>query len=525
MENLFGYWRDAPNDPFDIFFRDAPIMMHSIDRSGILLKVSRFWANRLGYTPDEMVGRKSIEFLTEKSRDYAVATVLPDFMENGKIHNIEYDFVDKAGAVVPVVMSAIAQHGEDGNFRRSLAIIFDNSETRAAKHALREAAAEAQAASSAKSRFLAAMSHEIRTPMNAILGFAQLLSRAELGEKSDLQVRGILNASNMLMQLLTNLLDLSRIEAGHMSLSKDVFSLHELIAFLGDHWHSPAQEKGLQLYVAMDRSVPNMVLSDQGRIRQVLTNFLSNAVKFTDQGRITLTVHQVTGTDEQAVLRFEVADTGPGLDEEQRGRLFVPFVQIDAGFAKQEGGWGLGLSICRQIAEVMAAEVGVGSVKGQGATFFFELAVDIPDEEQLMVTPIDATVESAKPEQSLRILVAEDNTLNQDMMRAMLEALGHAAEFVGDGFGAIHAMRERIYDVVLMDITMPGLDGIGATEQIRAFSDDRRNTPIIAVTANAGSDARARFLSLGMDEFLPKPVFMDDLARLLNRFAPTPDLA
>lgn len=504
------FWANSPEDPFDAFFLHAPVLMHAIDAKGTLVKVSRFWAETLGYEPEEMVGRKSVEFLTEESREKAVREVLPEFMANGRIRDVSYQFVKKDGSVLDVLLSATAQYDKQGQFERSLAIIFDNSEAASSK--------SAQAENQAKSRFLAAMSHEIRTPMNAILGFAQLLRRSNLDNKQVAQLDAIISAGNNLMRLLSDLLDLSRLEAGRMQVIKEPFNLHKLIDEVMDLWHSNAFEKGLRLRCTLDRNVPIRVSSDSGRIRQVLNNFLSNAIKFTQEGSVTLTVEEVSRKGTESVIRFEVTDTGQGLDEDALQKLFIPFVQIDTSQNGNTGGWGLGLSICQHIASLLGAKVsGKGLEGGAGSCFTLEIP--------LVVVPSYVVPERAAalagadlPEgPGLSVLVAEDNIMNQDVIESMLVELGHNVTVVSNGFEAINKLQDQNFDLILMDISMPGLDGVGATEQIRAFSGDRRDVPIIAVTGNITSGARELYKSMGMNDYIPKPVSLDDLGRAIYR--------
>ena len=514
-EELLDFWRGhGESDPFDVLFLHAPVMMHSIDSRGQLVQVSQFWADALGYTPDEMVGRKSTDFLTEASRAYATGTVLPAFSKSGRCHNVDYEFVRKDGSILPVLLSATAEYDADGHFMRSLAVIFDNTEAKKSQQALEQKAQEALDANAAKSRFLASMSHEIRTPMNAVLGFANLLLRSDLSPSDLRKVNAIVNAGENLMVLLTDLLDLSHIESGQMQIAEEPFDLTELLDEIQLAWQNVAVNKGLVLRTYADPSVPTRVISDGGRIHQILNNYLSNAIKFTDSGRVSLSVTAKPARDPESVLlRFEVGDTGCGLSDEQIGKLFQPFVQARGGFAKQQGGWGLGLSICSQFAELLGGTVGVESEVGRGSTFHVEVPVRLEYSRSLSLLEADAADELSR----LRVLVAEDNPLNQLLLTEMLATIGHQAVVVEDGLSAVKHVQERPVDLVLMDITMPGMDGIEATERIRALDDERRCTPIIAVTANTGPGAKSQYLDLGMDDYVPKPVDLDQLSDAIDR--------
>ena len=507
--DILDFWAGSPDDPFDAFFKLAPVMMHCVDAQFELTNVSVFWAETLGYKPDEMIGKKVTDFLTKESREYALTVVLPETFSEGRIHNVSYNFVKKDGTILPVLLSATAQYDPSGNFMRLLAVIFDNSEAVHSAKAVEE--------NKAKSRFLAAMSHEIRTPMNAILGFAQLLRRSNLDNKQSAQLDAIIAAGNNLMRLLSDLLDLSRLEAGKMQVVKDPFNLHKMIDEVMDLWHSNAFEKGIRLRCTLDRDVPVRVNNDVGRIRQVLNNFLSNAIKFTDEGLVSLVVEEISRNELESVVRFSVIDSGPGIEKEAMDRLFVPFVQMDAGLKTEQEGWGLGLSICQHIATILSAKVYCAPrTDSHGMVFSFEVPFTtipvVTDERALQGSD---SLKASGP--GVKILVAEDNIMNQDVIESMLVELGHNVTVVSNGFEAINKLQDHEFDLILMDVSMPGLDGVSATEQIRSFAGPRSNVPIIAVTGNITQGARELYRSMGMNDYIPKPVSLEDLGRAIYR--------
>jgi CheY-like chemotaxis protein len=313
------------------------------------------------------------------------------------------------------------------------------------------------------------------------------------------------------MNLLTDLLDLGQVEAGRMRIEMRPFDLQPMLDQVADWWYSSANEKGLRLNITLDTGLPERVITDPVRLQQILNNFLSNALKYTDAGHVVLSVEQVAQTDTSTRLRFSVTDTGIGMSEAQLGNLFKPFVQIESDFGKERGGWGLGLSICRNIADMMGAEIGVTSTPGQGSAFHFEL--------DMATAPAPDLAPDVKgvPASGLRILIAEDNAMNQDVMRTMLRDFGHEVVTVSNGFEAVEAMLKGRFDVVLMDITMPGLDGLGATEQIRNADGQMRRVPIVACSAHVGADVQDRYRRAGIDDFLSKPVDRDALAEMILR--------
>lgn len=515
-QELMDYWKDATNAQMQAFMNAAPVLMHATDPNGRIIAVSDYWARFLGYQPSDMIEMSMLEMLTPQSKAMAIEEMLPDLKEHGENHNVEIDFLRSDGELAPVLMSARRIFDENGKHTTTLSVFFDNRAAKEAQKNLEETARAAEDANRAKSRFLAAMSHEIRTPMNAILGFAQLLKLSNLDERRKRHVDAILNAGGSLMDLLTDLLDLNQIEEGAMRIETRPFDLYSLIDQIADWWYSSAQNKRLSLLVQIDPDLPRDVISDPVRIQQVLNNLLGNAVKFTTEGHVTLDVRVVSRTDESCRVRFEVKDTGPGMRSDQIERLFRPFVQIDTDFSKESGGWGLGLSICANIAQHLDADLGAESEPGHGATFHFELDLEVAHAIDSIVEPVKLP-EKKRAKVSLRILIAEDNILNQDMLSELLESLGHDVSVATDGFEAIEAAQRSDFDLILMDIMMPGLDGIKATEQIRSGNGRNSTAPIVACSAHIAEDTQRRFKEAGMTDFLAKPIDAIALTSLLDR--------
>ena len=532
--DLIEFWKDAPEDPFDALLAHAPVLMQAVDADGRIVKTSRFWSDLIGYSEEDLAGRDWRDLLTEASRTVVEQCVTPALMATGRSHGAELEVVTRTGEILPVVHSATLMLDREGRFLRAFSIFFDNRETAEARRKLGEIAREAEDASRAKSRFLAAMSHEIRTPLNAIMGFAQLLDLSNLDDKRKGHVKAIITAGRSLMNLLTDLLDLSQVEEGKMRIEPRDFDLYDLLDQVADWWHSSAKQKGLRLVVSLDRGLPRRITADPVRLQQVLNNFLGNAVKFTTEGAITLRVSEQARTDGRTRLRFEVEDTGPGMTAEQQAKLFRPFVQIESDFGKDRGGWGLGLSICANIAKRLGGEIGVQSRPHEGSIFFFEMDAPIaakagPDVNR--APTVSGTTPAEGPK--LRVLLAEDNPPNQDLMRLLLTDLGHEVVAVDNGFEAVAATMQDRYDLVVMDIMMPGLDGLGAAAQIRSSESPVREVPIIACSAHVADEARRRYLAAGMNAFLPKPIDREELRHVIGevmrgrtsdaRGAPAPD--
>ncbi len=366
-------------------------------------------------------------------------------------------------------------------------------------------------ANQAKSEFLAAMSHEIRTPMNGVLGMATALlgTRLDSDQKSGLHI--IRESGEALLDLLNDILDLSKIEANRVDLELLDFRISDLLSTTEQLWKIRASAKGLRFSVAADDDVPDIVRADGSRIRQVLYNLVGNAIKFTGSGGIEVRVRRVPSEDDGIRLRFEVTDTGIGLSEDQIGRLFQPFVQADQSTTRKFGGTGLGLTISKKLAAMLGGDIGVESQPGAGSTFWFTIAAVAGDPANLsddvdtgVALPTLPAEISGRP---LRILVAEDNHINQKVIAALLKPLNCEIDFVGSGIEAVAAVQRNRYDVVLMDVQMPEMDGPTATRKIRALADPAiAAIPIIALTANAMKGDRERYLKSGMDDYVAKPI-------------------
>ena len=393
--------------------------------------------------------------------------------------------------------------GRDGA-RHVLTVAEDITEARRAEAALQAALHDAEAANRAKSAFLASVSHEIRTPLNGVLGMAQVMAHGELTEEQRRRLEVIRQSGEALLAILNDILDLSKIEAGKLDIEAVPFDLAKTVRAACTAFAGTAQGKGLALTVDT-AGLEGLYLGDPTRIRQVVSNLVSNAVKFTESGEVGVTA-QPSGD----VIRITVSDTGPGMDEGVLGRLFEKFVQADSSTTRRFGGTGLGLAICRELAELMGGSITAASSPGEGSTFTVSLALRRADDAAAGPPgrAAEAQIAATPAASGLRVLAAEDNEVNQLVLRALLQQIGIEPLIVDNGLDAVAAWAAQDWDLILMDVQMPRMDGPTATQVIREREglDGRARTPILALTANAMSHQTQDYAAAGMDGFVAKPI-------------------
>lgn len=396
----------------------------------------------------------------------------------------------------------------------------DVSELKKKEHELASEKTKAESANEAKTAFLATVSHELRTPLNAILGMLNLIQLSGRLQPKDQEYIDLTHDSaEHLLNLLNELLDLSKMEANKLELESNEFNLATVVRKALKLCESKAQQKQIALNSMLDPKSEVIVKGDAGRLQQIILNLLSNGIKFTDTGSVTLSISEEGATDRGRQFRFCVEDTGVGFTPSQAKTLFQPFLQLDSTASRKHEGTGLGLAICKRLTELMGGSINATGELGKGATFELTIPLEVSDtihREESMEDGLEETpAELAHP--PIRVLIAEDSPANQIVFRAMLENTGYYTDIVGNGLEAVQATKDFSYDIILMDIFMPEMDGIEATKAIRQGAATKE-TPIIALTANAMPGDQDKFLSAGMDDYLAKPLNKNTLIKMLNKW-------
>ena len=537
-----------------------------------LVYCNRAFREITGYSEDELIGR-SIRLLQGPDTDPDTVEAIRSALKTGQPASVEVLTYRKDGTPFWNALSIRPVRDPEGRLRWFVGTCIDVTRSRRSEQELRDAqeqltrlAAEtfalaedldrareeaeaarvaAENASRAKSRFLAMMSHELRTPMTAVIGMGDLLLGTPLSEAQTGFVKTLRSSADTLLTILNDILDFSKIEAGQLEMEEIDFSLHRLVEDVVQLFAVRAAAKGLTLTASIAEDTPRHVRGDPTRLRQVLFNLVSNAIKFTDRGGIEIAAWRpdldapdvnegngATGTG--MILRFEVADTGIGMTEEQRARVFEAFIQADASTSRKYGGTGLGLAICKRLVEAMGGDIAVSSLPGRGTTFRFAIRsrpAEAPPAADALARPLPETLEfrsapaedaGGRPAMSLRLLLGEDNDVNRMLISAMLTRLGHRIDAVADGRAVIAALQAADYDAVLLDMEMPVMDGRSTARTIRRMSGPASRLPIVGISADALPEHRDGHMAAGLDAYLTKPIDWEQLNAVVIDLASRP---
>ena len=513
---------------YRLLFERNPLPMVAYDRETLqIVAVSDAMVTSYGYSHDECLSMTIPQLLPPEDVPSLFAFLAtnpngsrPEFAGHA---NYPHRHVHKDGTIIDVEVTS-DNVNLDGRECR-IAFFQDVTERNRAATELAIARDQAVEASNMKSAFLANVSHEIRTPMNGVLGMTELLLGMGLTEPQRECAEQVTRSGEQMLSLINDILDISKIETGHLELELADFDLDETVKETCSVAGALARSKGLRLDLEIDAGVPPCVRGDGRRLGQILLNLVSNAVKFTTTGAITVRVNARPGPGASTTIRVEVVDSGIGIDPANLGRMFEPFTQADVSTTRQYGGTGLGLAIARELVELMGGTIGAESEPGRGSTFWFEVVLAAAEASATLAAPTPEANVGGGPVwlSSPLVLVAEDSQINQIVAARSLERCGCRVEVVGDGREALKALEARRYDAVLMDCQMPDMDGYQATAEIRRRESGARRTPVIAMTAHAMDGDRKRCLDAGMDDYISKPMRHTALVAALMRWIPSVD--
>lgn len=479
-----------------------------VDTHENILIANPIFCRMVGYEVNELIGQNARELFIPSSEEIEVFDAALKERMQGNANVYEAVIRKKDGKLVPMIISGAPIFDQNGDLIGSIGLHVDISSQKETEKVLAEAKEKAEASSHAKEVFLAHMSHEIRTPMNAIIGMSSLLSNTELTGKQKVYLDAIRTSSKNLLSIINDILDFSKIEAGKLNVENIGFSIEKLVKNAIGAVNHLAAGKSIMLSFKIDPQIAQVVIGDPTRVNQVLLNLLSNAIKFTPDGKVELIAKVLNHSKNSQQISFEVRDTGIGIESSKIHKIFESFSQEDDSVSRKYGGTGLGLTISKQLVELMGGKIWVESTKGQGTSFFFEIELNIGKFKDLPQDQQNFPQETNKL-RGLKVLLVEDNQLNQFLATTILEGKGIQVETAGNGLEAIDYLKKQSFDLILMDIQMPYMGGIEAAEKIR--SELKISIPIIALTAKALTGDEERYQQAGMNDFLSKPFEPENL--------------
>jgi PAS domain S-box-containing protein len=502
---------------------NLPDLIYFKDRESRFTAVNRLFLYRAGFKDQsEIIGKTDKDLYADEHAFAALADEQKIIATGQPIVGVEEKESWPDGHETWVSTTKVPWRDASGNVIGTFGLSRDITARKLGEKNLKAANEAAEKADRAKSEFLANMSHEIRTPMNGVIGMTGLLLDSDLDSQQREFAETIRTSADTLLKIINDILDFSKIEAGKFTFQILNFDLIEAVEGTLDMLTERAQLKEIKLVSTILPRTPTRLRGDPGRLRQILTNLIGNAIKFTETGEVVVRVSIERETETYAVLRFEVQDTGIGISPEAQARLFQPFSQADGSLTRKYGGTGLGLAISKQLVEMMQGQIGVQSRQGRGSTFWFTAQLEKQASALLgpSTTPrtlAKALIAPSLRSQQIRVLIAEDNAVNQRVTFGQLKKLGYSADVVPDGLAVLRALDRTHYDIVLMDCQMPEMDGYEATQRIRARTGDFPQPHIIAMTAHAMQGDREKCLAVGMNDYISKPVQLKTLAAALSR--------
>jgi PAS domain S-box-containing protein len=514
----------------ELILRSAGEGIFGIDIEGKISFVNPAAANMLDRKTSDLVGKHYQTILFNEKKDELVDNLeyspIQFALTDGETSHVNSEtFYSRNGSNFLVEYICVPLKEKD-KIIGAVITFQDITERRDIESAIVEARNAAIESARTKTEFLANMSHEIRTPLNGVIGMTSLLLETNLSHEQLHYTNIIKQSADLLLEIVNEILDFSKIEAGKLELEKIEFDLQELLNGTVEFFKHEAKRKKLSLYLEIAEDIPQFICGDSSRLRQIFNNLISNSIKFTDSGKINLKVIKEGENHTEISLKFIISDTGIGISKEKQEALFQPFTQADASTTRRFGGTGLGLAISKQLANMMNGEIGVESEIDQGSMFWF--TAEFSKEAELQEITSENKLETEKVTEdktyqlsnNARILVAEDNAVNQQVVLGMLRSLGFEADAVMNGREAVNALNKKDYELILMDCHMPEMDGFEATREIRLLKNDKSSTKIVAMTANALVDQEECCIEFGMDDYLSKPMSKDHLIKILAKHLP-----
>ncbi|GAB3526365.1 hypothetical protein GCM10027443_01410 [Pontibacter brevis] len=487
-------------------YENAPCGYLSTLPDGTIVKVNKTFLNWLGYAGEDLLyQRKFQDLLPVGGRIYYETHFEPLLRMQGFVNEVNFDLRARRRKLLPVLVNSVQIKGEDKKPLLNRTTVFNITDRRKYEQELLRAKKAAEEATRVKAEFLSTVSHEIRTPMNAIISIANLLQGMQHTEEQATYFRTLKLSADNLLHLINDILDYSKIEAGRVELAEKNVNLHELIHSLLWGVHITAEEKGLELKVELDEKLPAYVIGDPVKIGQVLTNLLSNAIKFTENGHVLLRVQVLEKTAKDVSLAFSVVDTGIGIPQDKLDKVFKEFTQADYEINLKYGGTGLGLTISQKLLALYGSRLTVESEEGKGAAFTFNLRLKLGEEPAPSANKEFTGQEQATPIQGVKLLLVDDNAVNVMVVSKYLEKWGAHVDVARTGLEAIEKVMCKSYELVLMDLQMPGMDGYETTSKIRTLGEKYTQLPVIALSASASFDYEERMVVAGINDFVSKP--------------------